>query len=103
MTKRFFLFRSAFWITVVKCLALAFVASMILLQIPELSYDFGAKLPLEISGPKQLQQEVIQRTTFASIAGRPNFERAFIYQRYGMRYTYFLGVHRSYGQACCGG
>jgi hypothetical protein len=74
----------------VKLFALAFVAAMILIQIPELGYDFGPKEPVEIAGPEGLEPGRFNRATFVSLTGTPNFDRAFIYRRYGLSYTYFL-------------
>jgi hypothetical protein len=90
MTKKVFFLRKKFWLFFLKCFLLLFVGSMILIQIPELRYDFGPKQPIEISGPEDLTPDSINRTTFASVAGTPNFDRAFIYQRYGLNYTYFI-------------
>ena len=89
MTKRIFLLKGRFWLTLLKVLALLFVGSMVLIQIPELSYDFGPKQPVEINSSKELTRSRFSKTTFASIEGIPNFDRAFIYQRYGLSYTYF--------------
>ena len=87
--RRFILLRGRFWLTVLKLFALVFVASMILIQIPELGYDFGPKEPVEISGPEELTPSRFSRATFVSLSGTPNFDRAFIYRRYGLSYTYF--------------
>jgi hypothetical protein len=88
--RRFLLLRKGFWLTILKLFALAFVASIILIPIPELVYDFGPKEPVEISGPEELEPGRFNRATFVSISGTPNFDRAFIYRRYGLSYTYFL-------------
>jgi len=86
---RFFLLRGRFWLTVLKIFLLAFVALMVVVQIPEMRYDLGEKKPVEIGSPEQLNPDRLERTEFASVEGRGNFERAFIYQRYGLSYTYF--------------
>ncbi len=90
MTKKLFLLKKQFWLTLLKCSFLVFVGNMVLLQIPELSYDFGPKQPLEIAGLEELTSERLSKTTFVSIKGMPNFDKAFIYQRYGLNYTYFI-------------
>ncbi|MBN1291267.1 MAG: hypothetical protein JXB48_05445 [Candidatus Latescibacteria bacterium] len=89
MIKISVIFNKRFWLTFIKCFALAFVALMILIQIPELSYDFSRKQPIQISKPEELNSDIISHTTFVSITGTPNFDRAFVYQRYGLNYTYF--------------
>jgi hypothetical protein len=95
--RRLILLRKVFWLTLLKLFALAFVAAMILIQIPELVYDFGPEEPVEIPGPEELGPARFHRATFVSISGIPNFDRAFIYRRYGLSYTYFLiepyGIH----------
>lgn len=90
MSKRFFPLRGRFWLLVLKLLALLFVGLMIVIQIPELIYDFGPKEPAEIAGPDALSPGRFTKATFASLAGKPNFDRAFVYRRYGLTYTYFL-------------
>ena len=90
MSSRVFFLRKRFWITALKVLFLVFIASMFLVQVGELRYDLGAKTPVQIDGVEQLQVQVGQNAVFASVRGKPNFERAFVYQRYGLSYTYFL-------------
>jgi hypothetical protein len=89
MTKRFFLFRSKFWLTILKILGLIFVAFMVLVQIPEILYDFGPKEPVALSGLGDLSPGKFSSSTFVSLEGTADFDRAFIYRRYGMDYTYF--------------
>jgi len=89
MIKSLFFFRKGFWLTLLKILALVFVGAMIRVQIPELRYDFGPASPVIISGPEELSQTRFPNATFVSVAGTPNFERGFVYQRYGLHYTYF--------------
>jgi hypothetical protein len=84
-----FLLRTRFWLTIVKVIGLVFVGGMVWVQIPELRYDLGPKRPVEISGPEDLSIERFRHAAFVSIAGKPNFERAFVYRRYGLSYTYF--------------
>lgn len=87
---RFFLFRKSFWLTLLKIFVLVFIASMVAIQIPELSYDLGSKEPVRISSSAQLDPQQLGDKAFASVEGTPDFERAFIYQRYGLQYTYFV-------------
>jgi hypothetical protein len=84
-----FLFRKRFWLTLLKIFGLAFVGGMIWVQLPELRYDLGPKRPREISNPEELSTERFPLATFVSIEGKPNFEKAFVYRRYGLSYTYF--------------
>ena len=90
MTRRFFLLRKGFWLLVLKLLALLFVAVMVVIQVPELLYDLGPKQPVEIAGPEGLGPGRFSKATFVSVSGSPNFDRAFVYRRYGLSYTYFL-------------
>lgn len=83
------LLRKGFWLTALKIMGLVFVAGMIWVQIPELRYDLNTRRPVEITGPEALSVERFGHATFVSIRGRPNFERAFVYRRYGLSYTYF--------------
>ncbi|MCF8131484.1 MAG: hypothetical protein K9N10_23500 [Deltaproteobacteria bacterium] len=89
MIKGIFIFRRKFWLHVLRIFGLVFVAGMIFIQIPELLYDLGPKKPVAISESKDLSTEKIPGTRFVSISGKPDFERAFVYQRYGLSYTYF--------------
>lgn len=90
MSGRVFFLRKRFWITALKVLFLAFIASMFLVQIGELRYDLGGKTPVAIDGVEQLKAQGGKGAVFASVRGRANFQRAFVYQRYGLSYTYFL-------------
>ncbi len=89
MIRSLFLLRARFWSGILKVLALLFVGSMILVQVPELLYDLGPKTPVSISGPDELSSSKFTRATFVSIKGTPDFEKAFVYKRYGLSYTYF--------------
>ena len=89
MTKMMFFAKARFWLTILKILLLAFIAWMISLQLPELQYDLGPSRPVVVTAPEELTAERFGRATFVSVAGKPNFERAFIYKRYGLSYTYF--------------
>ena len=72
-----------------KVSALGFIGAMIAVQVPELLYDLGSNAPVSISGPEALTKTRFPSTTFVSIKGKPGFEQAFIYKRYGLSYTYF--------------
>ena len=89
MTKALFFFRPKFWLSLLKIAALVFVSGLILVQIPELLYDLSSTKPVDISGPDELQSKNLSQTVFASVRGRPDFEKAFVYNRYGLSYTYF--------------
>jgi len=88
MIKSLFLFRLNFWLPILKTVALIFVSGMILVQIPELLYDLGSRIPVIVSGPDDLSVRNISSATFVSIKGEPDFEKAFVYKRYGLSYTY---------------
>ena len=87
---KLFLLKKKFWVTLVKVFFLLFVASMVFIQLPELLYDLSPNKPVPIDGVEDLKREGANKTIFASIEGTPNFDRAFVYQRYGLSYTYFL-------------
>jgi len=89
MTKPFLLLRRSFWLTCLKVLCLGFVAAMLAVQIPNWLYDLGPAKPLAIDSPEELERLGLRRSTFAAVEGRPDFERAFSYRRYGLTYTYF--------------
>jgi len=89
MTSTLFFLRKVFWLNLLKILALLFVGAMILMQIPELRYDLQEARPVFITGQDDMTQERFSSSTFVSISGTPDFEKAFIYQRYGLSYTYF--------------
>ncbi len=88
--KPLFLLRKTFWLTLLKLLALGFVSLMVFIQLPELVYDFGPKEPVEIRGLDDLIPGRFTKATFASLSGAANFDRAFIYRRYGLEYSYFF-------------
>lgn len=77
-------------IALLKIAALAFVGLLIVVQIPEIQYDFGPDEPLTIASPEALDALEIGRPTFVAITAAPDFSKAFIYQRYGLNYTYFM-------------
>jgi hypothetical protein len=77
-----------------KVLALAFFCMTALVQLPELTYDLGPGTPVEVSSPEELTAERFgsgreRRSTFVSVEGRADFDRAFVYTSHGIRYTYF--------------
>ncbi len=78
------------WLTVLKVFLLVFVAAMVVIQIPELRYDLGTKTPVAVADPGELDAKALNGSVFASVKGKPNFEQAFVYQRYGLGYTYFI-------------
>ena len=84
-----FLFKGKFWLTVLKVLFLAFVGAMLLVQIPELRYDLGDHVPVDVYTPEELTFERFPKATFVTVHGSPNFEKGFVYRRYGLNYTYF--------------
>ena len=63
---------------------------MIMFQIPELRYDFGTKTPVQIQSVEELSPERFGRSTFASVKGKPDFNKAATFSKYGVNYTYFL-------------
>ena len=76
---KLFLLQKKFWLTLIKVFFLLFVASMVFLQLPELLYDLSSNKPVLIDGVENLEREGANKTIFASIGGRPNFDRAFVY------------------------
>ena len=69
---------------------LVFVGVMILIQIPELLYDFSGREPLRIDNVESLDKVNIKGSVFAAVKGVPDFTHAFTYHRYGLSYTYFM-------------
>lgn len=84
-----YLVSGRFWLEVIKALFLAFVAFMIIIQIPELLYDTLGNRPVVIESPGDLDPRLLNGTSYAQISGTPTFENAFVYERYGLRFTYF--------------
>jgi len=76
-------------LTFFKILLLLFVAFMAWMQVPELFYDLGSKIPIQIDDPGQLAQLKASGATFASVKGTPDFTNAFVYKRYGLDHHYF--------------
>ena len=85
-----FLIRKKFWLTVLKLFMLAFVGGMILVQVPELRYDLGSREPVAIESPSQLADLRPRGSTFATVAGKADIERAFVYSTHGISYSYVL-------------
>lgn len=77
------------FITTAKLAALVLIAFMAWLQLPELTYDFGSKTPIEINNPSDLDPTRITGTRFVVVRGTPDFSRAFVYRRYGLDHHYF--------------
>ena len=78
------------FIILIKIFMMLFVSAMIIIQIPELQYDFGTKEPLRIASVGELSVERFPTSTFVSIQGKANFTKAASFARYGVGYTYFL-------------
>jgi hypothetical protein len=76
-------------LTLLKIALLLIVAFMAWMQVPELSYDFGSKTPVEITDPAGLTEYQVMGTVFASVKGTPDFTNAFVYKRYGLDHHYF--------------
>ena len=84
-----FLLKKRFWLFVLKVLCLVFVAGMLAVQIPNLRYALGPKTPAPVETPEGLSRDRFGAAAFVSIQGRPDFDQAFVYKRYGLSYTYF--------------
>lgn len=84
------LFSPKLWINAGKIFMLMFVGVMILIQIPELAYDFSRQEPIQIDSAESLAEADIKGATFTAVKGIPDFTRAFTYHRYGLAYTYFM-------------
>ncbi len=77
------------FITTAKVLLLAFVLVMVYIQLPELAYDIFSGDPIEIRSPDQLNEDRIGGAAFATVHGTPSVENAFVFERYGISFTYF--------------
>ena len=77
-------------LTFLKLFLLLVVSAMIMFQIPELRYDFGTKTPVKIQSAEELSLGRFERSTFASVKGKPDFSKAAMFSKYGVNYTYFL-------------
>ena len=78
-----------FWLTLIKVFLVAFVLFMVVIQIPELAYDTLGNRPVVIDSPSDLDPRLLEGSSYAKISGTANFEYAFVYERYGLSYTYF--------------
>ena len=79
-----------FFITIIKLFLLLVVAMMVKFQMPELRYDFGTKEPVVIVSPNELTEKYLDKTTFVSIQGKPDFSKAATFSMHGVTFTYFL-------------
>lgn len=77
-------------LTLVKLFIMLVVTAMFLFQFPELRYDFGPKEPVSITAPDALSVEKYPVATFAAVEGTPDFSRAAVFAKHGVRFTYFL-------------
>ena len=84
-----FLVSGHFWLTLIKSLLIAFVLLMLYIQIPELRYDTLGGRPIDIGSPEDIVPELLRGSSFARVRGTANLENAFVYERYGLQYTYF--------------
>jgi hypothetical protein len=78
------------FLTFLKLFLLLVVTAMIKFQIPELQYDFGERKPVNVQSPDELSLERFGRSTFASVRGKADFNKAASFAKHGVRYTYFL-------------
>ena len=85
-----FLLSGQFWLTLIKLFLVFFVLFMLVIQIPELRYDTLGDRPVIIEGPSDLDPGLLRGSSYAKISATANFEHAFVYQRYGLSYTYFM-------------
>ena len=85
---RFFV-SARFWLGIIKVGLILFMLVLIVMQIPELLYDTLGNRPVIIESPEDLDPQLLTGTSYARIQGSPNFEEAFVYERYGLRFVYF--------------
>ena len=78
------------FLTIIKVFLMIVVTAMVLFQIPEFRYDFGPQTPVQIESPEQLESLDVQESTFASIKGTINLDRAATFSTHGLTYTYFM-------------
>ena len=78
------------FLTLLKIFLMLVVTAMIKFQIPELRYDLGPKEPVRIESVDDLSVERFNRSTFASIKGKADFDKAATFAMHGVRYTYFM-------------
>lgn len=75
---------------IVKLFVMFIVTLMPLVLVPEFRYDMGPKTPVDVKTPDKLSPERYSVSTFATVHGKGDFDKAFVYSRYGVPYTYFL-------------
>jgi hypothetical protein len=77
-------------LALVKMLIMAVATLMIIVQIPELRYDLASGEPVQITAADQLSPARYAGPTLAVVHGTPDFERAAIFAKHGVQFTYFL-------------
>jgi hypothetical protein len=77
-------------LTLLKVAALLLVAKMIGFQTPELRYDFGPREPVVIDSPEQLSVDRFGGSTFVSVRGRADLDKAAAFAKHGVAFNYFL-------------
>jgi len=75
---------------VVKMFVMIIVTVMATVLIPEFLYDLGPKTPVDVATPQDLSPERFATSTFATVHGKGDFDKAFVHAKYGVPYTYFL-------------
>jgi len=81
----------------VKLFVMIIVTLMNFVLIPEFRYDTGPKVPVDVKAPDELSPERYAVSTFATVHGEGDFDKAFVQSKYGVPYTYFL--LKGYGPA----
>ena len=81
----------------VKLFVMVIVTGMNFILIPEFRYDTGPKTPVDVKTPAELSPERYAVSTFATVHGEGDFDKAFIQSQYGVPYPYFL--LKGYGPA----
>jgi hypothetical protein len=74
---------------IAKLAVLCLVATMAVLQLPELRYDLSEQTPVAVLSPQDLTRNQFTQPTFVAVHGRAHFGIAFTYRRYGLTFTYF--------------
>jgi hypothetical protein len=74
----------------VKVFVMVIVTVMATVLIPEFRYDLGPKTPVDVAAPRDLSPERFATSTFATVHGKGDFDKAFVHAKYGVPYTYFL-------------
>ena len=75
---------------VLKIFLLLVATMMIRFQIPELRYDFGTHVPVDINSVNQLNPAQFSQATFAAVEGTADLTKAATYASHGVPFTYFL-------------